>query len=280
MSSLKIDLHTHSTASDGTRTPAEVMDDARNAGLDVVALTDHDTVSGWDEARTHSQGLVFVPGAEVSCKTSDGISLHLLGLGFDPLNEELSATLAVTRDDRLPRMQKMVDNLAAAGYKITMEQVWEQVPEGATLGRPHLADALVAAGTVKTRDEAFTELLHNGSPFYAGHIAPLPAEAVRMVKSAGGVAIFAHPGASKRGAVVEREEIEEMTAAGLDALEVDHRDHDEATRERLRALAAELGLLCTGASDYHGTGKLNAIGENLTDPKVWEELQRRMTWIP
>lgn len=280
MSSLRIDLHTHSTASDGTRSPAEVMDDARNAGLDVVALTDHDTVSGWDQARANSSGLVFVPGAEISCKTADGISLHMLGLGFDPENTELAQTLAITRDDRLPRMEKMVSNLAAAGYAITMEQVWAQVPEGATLGRPHLADALVVAGIVATRDEAFAELLHNDSKFYVGHLAPLPLDAVRMIKSAGGVAVFAHPGASKRGATVEREEIAAMAAAGLDALEVDHRDHDEPTRVRLRALASELGLLCTGASDYHGAGKLNQIGENLTDPEVWSELQRRMTWTP
>lgn len=276
----RIDLHTHSTASDGTRSPAEVMDDARAANLNVVALTDHDTVSGWEEAKANSRELLFVPGAEISCKTSDDISLHMLGLGFDATNQMLTETLAITRDDRLPRMEKMVANLTAAGFAITMEQVWQQVPEGATLGRPHLADALVAAGTVKTRDEAFAELLHNDSPYYVGHLAPLPIDAIRMIKDAGGVAIFAHPGASKRGAVVERQEIEQMAAAGLDGLEVDHRDHDQQTRERLRALALELGLLCTGSSDYHGTGKLNAIGENLTDPEVWEELQRRMTWIP
>lgn len=279
MSSPRIDLHTHSTASDGTRTPAEVMQDARDARLDVVALTDHDTVAGWVEARANSEGLFFVPGAEISCKTSDGISLHILGLGFDATNAELMQTLALTRDDRLPRMEKMVQNLSDAGYAITMEQVWQQVPEGATLGRPHLADALVAAGTVSTRDEAFSRLLHNDSPFYVGHIAPLPHQAVQMIKAAGGVAVFAHPGASKRGATVERDEIAQMTESGLDALEVDHRDHDPETRERLKALASELGLLCTGASDYHGAGKLNEIGENLTDPMVWEELQRRMQWI-
>lgn len=273
---MRIDLHTHSTASDGTRTPAEVMQDARAAGLHVVALTDHDTTSGWEEARSHADDLEFVPGAEISCLTEDEISLHILGLMFDPLHQELAAAMAITRDDRLPRMEKMVAGLAGAGYAISMEEVWEQVPEGATVGRPHLADALVAAGIVTSRDEAFTALLHNDSPFYVGHLAPRPVDAVRMIKAAGGVAIFAHPGASKRGAVVEREEIVAMKSAGLDALEVDHRDHDPSTRERLRALAAELGLLCTGSSDYHGTGKLNAIGENLTDPDVWAQLRGRV----
>lgn len=272
---MKIDLHTHSTASDGTRTPAEVMDDARAVGLDVVALTDHDTVSGWSEAESNANGLVFVPGAEISCLTADEISLHMLGLFFDPDNEELAATMAITRDDRLPRMEKMVAGLASAGFPISMEEVWAQVAEGATLGRPHLADALVVAGVVASRDDAFAELLHNDSPFYVGHLAPLPTEAVRMIKAAGGVAIFAHPGAAKRGAVVEKEEISAMAAVGLDALEVDHRDHDQQTRVRLREIAEELGLLCTGASDYHGTGKLNALGENLTDPQVWIELQQR-----
>lgn len=272
---MRIDLHTHSTASDGTRTPAQVMDDARAAHLDVIALTDHDTVSGWEEARANADGLTFVPGAEISCKTEDGISLHVVALNFDPLDPDLSASMAITRDDRLPRLEKMVAKLADHGYDISMEQVWEQVPEGATLGRPHLADALVKAGIVSSRDEAFTELLHNDSPFYVGHISPLPVDAVRMIKAAGGVAIFAHPGATKRGAVVDRAEIMAMTAAGLDALEVDHRDHNEQTRVSLRQIASELGLLCTGASDYHGTGKLNALGENLTDPEVWSQLQRR-----
>lgn len=276
---MKIDLHTHSTASDGTRSPAEVMADAHAAGLDVVALTDHDTTSGWGEAasavKTHFSQMQFVAGAEISSLTADGISLHIVGLLFDSAHEELAQTMAVTRDDRLPRMEKMVDGLAAAGYSISMADVWREVPEGATLGRPHLADALVKAGIVSNRDGAFAELLHNDSPFYVGHLAPLPVEAVRLIKAAGGVAVFAHPGATKRGAVVERAEIEAMAEAGLDALEVDYRDHDEATRIELRQVARELGLLCTGSSDYHGTGKLNRIGENTTDPDVWAELKRR-----
>lgn len=276
---MRIDLHTHSTASDGTESPAEVMASARAAGLDVIALTDHDTVSGWREAADAAEGLEFVPGAELSCQTEDGISLHMLGLLFDPENAPLREAMETTRDDRMPRMIKMVEKLAADGIPITMEQVWAQVPEGATLGRPHLADALVAAGVVKVRDEAFVDLLHNDSKYYVGHLAPTPAEAVGLIKGAGGVAIFAHPGASKRGEIVSEEMIASLVPVGLDALEVDHRDHDTPTRERLRALAEGLGILCTGASDYHGTGKQNVIGENTTDPQVWQVLKARgRTW--
>lgn len=278
---MRIDLHTHSTASDGTESPAEVMASARAAGLDVVALTDHDTIAGWREAAAAADEMVFVPGAELSCQTEDEISLHMLGLLFDPDHAALREAMATTRDDRLPRMSRMVEKLAADGIAITMDQVWAQVPEGATLGRPHLADALVAAGVVSTRDEAFVDLLHNDSKYYVGHIAPTPSEAVRLIKSAGGVAVFAHPGASKRGEIVSDEQIASLVAEGLDALEVDHRDHDDQTRSRLRVLAGELGLLCTGASDYHGTGKLNQIGENMTDPHVWEILQSRgRAWTP
>lgn len=278
---MRIDLHTHSTASDGTQSPAEVMASARAAGLDVVALTDHDTTSGWVEAAGAASGMEFVPGAELSCQTEDGISLHMLGLLFDPGYSALREAMEITRDDRLPRMERMVANLAADGIAITMEQVWAQVPEGATLGRPHLADALVAAGVVSKRDEAFVDLLHNDSKYYVGHLAPTPLQAVELIKAAGGVAIFAHPGASKRGEIVSEELIASLVPVGLDALEVDHRDHDTPTRERLRALAERLGILCTGSSDYHGTGKENALGENTTDPQVWEVLRARgRRWTP
>lgn len=278
---MRIDLHTHSNASDGTQSPAEVMNSAISAGLDVVALTDHDTIRGWGEAADAARGRIeFVPGVEMSCQTPDGVSLHMLGLLFDPKNEALIEALDVTRDDRLPRMERMVSLLAADGVAISMDLVWAQVPQGATLGRPHLADALVKAGVVRSRDDAFVDLLHNESKYYVGHLAPTPAQAVALIKAAGGVAIFAHPGASKRGEIVSEEAIAALVPAGLDALEVDHRDHDEQTRARLRALAERLGLLCTGASDYHGTGKLNALGENTTDPRVWAVLKSRgREWI-
>jgi 3',5'-nucleoside bisphosphate phosphatase len=270
---VRIDLHTHSTASDGTETPAQVMATARENGLDVVALTDHDSIRGWEEARSAApEGLTFVPGAEVSCLTESGISLHVLGLLFDPEYAPLLEAMETSRDDRVPRMREMVRLLSSDGISVTMEDVMESVPTGATVGRPHLADTLVKLGHVPTRDAAFTDLLHNDSKYYVDHICPDPVSAVRMIKAAGGIAIFAHPGASKRGEVVDRAQIDAMAAAGLDALEVDHRDHDETIRVNLREIANELGLLCTGASDYHGTGKLNRIGENLTSPDVWAAL--------
>lgn len=280
---MRIDLHTHSTASDGTESPAQVMLSAQTAGLDVVALTDHDTTSGWLEAYQSARrvDVEFVPGAELSCQTADGISLHMLALYFDPNDEALALAMATTKDDRLPRMERMVEMLAADGMDISMEKVWAQVPEGATLGRPHLADALVAAGIVPTRDAAFVDLLHNDSKYYVGHLAPTPEQAVALIKGAGGVAIFAHPGASKRGEIVSDQQIAALAQAGLDGIEVDHRDHDAPTRQHLRELGVELGLLCTGASDYHGTGKLNALGENTTDPQVFAEIKERgRTWIP
>jgi predicted metal-dependent phosphoesterase TrpH len=270
-----IDLHTHSSVSDGTDTPAALMAAAADAGLDVVALTDHDTTAGWAEASAAAPaGLTLVPGAEISCAL-DGVSLHLLAYLFDPEHPELAAELALARDDRLPRARAMVDKLAAAGIPITWEAVSEQVAPGATVGRPHIADALVAAGVVASRDEAFVDLLHNASPYFVPHYAVDPVRAVRLVNDAGGVAVFAHPGAAQRGRTVPEAGIVALADAGLAGLEVDHPDHDPATRERLRALAADLGLLVTGSSDYHGTGKAQRLGACTTDPGVYAELVAR-----
>lgn len=276
---MRIDLHTHSTVSDGTLTPTELMSAAASAGLDVIGLTDHDTTSGWDEA---IRALAALPrrvglalGAEISCRTEDLISVHLLGLLFDRGNPELAKTLAITRDDRVPRMHAMIEKLSVAGIAITFADVERQLAPGATLGRPHLADALVALRIVEDRAEAFDQFLNNDSPFYVSHISPNPVEAIRLVKAAGGVAVLAHPGTSSRGDCVDEEAIAQMAHAGLDALEVDHRDHGDAMRSQLRALASNLGLLVTGASDFHGTGKLNLLGENLTSALVWDELVSR-----
>jgi predicted metal-dependent phosphoesterase TrpH len=274
---VRIDLHTHSSASDGTERPADLVRAAAAAGLDVVALTDHDTTRGWSEAEEAlPSGLRLVRGAEISC-AYDGISLHLLAYLFDPSHAELAAEMSMALDDRVPRAKAIVAKLAAAGYPVTWELVLEQLQDGATVGRPHIADTLVAAGVVADRNEAFTTLLHDDGPFFVGHYYVDALRAVQLVRAAGGVPVFAHPAAATRGTTVGDDAIRAMAAAGLAGLEVDHRDNAPADRERLRALAGELGLVVTGASDYHGTGKDNRLGEHTTDPAVLEALLGQVT---
>jgi predicted metal-dependent phosphoesterase TrpH len=274
---VRIDLHTHSSASDGTERPAELMRAAAAAGLDVVALTDHDTTRGWSEAEEAlPAGLRLVRGAEISC-VYDGISLHLLAYLFDPRHPELAAEMSMALDDRVPRAKAIVAKLAAAGHPITWEQVLAQLQDGATVGRPHIADTLVAAGVVADRNEAFATMLHDDGPFFVGHYYVDALRAVELVRAAGGVPVFAHPAAATRGRTVGDDAIRAMAAAGLAGLEVDHRDNAPADRERLRALAGELGLLVTGASDYHGAGKDNRLGEHTTDPAVLDALLSQVT---
>ena len=270
---MRIDLHTHSTASDGTDSPAGVVAAAAARGLDVVALTDHDTTTGWGEASAAaaSSGIALVPGVEISCRHA-GISIHLLSYLHDPTAPGLLAEMERSRDSREHRAERMVDRLAADFPRLTWESVREHRRPGATIGRPHLADAMVALGYFPTRDEVFAEVLHDGSPYHVAHYAPEVCDAVRLVREAGGVPVFAHPAASRRGPVVGVEVVEAMTEAGLAGLEVDHRDHDEATRAELRLLAGRLGLLVTGSSDYHGRGKPNLLGENLSEPAALERI--------
>ena len=274
---MRIDLHTHSSASDGTERPADLVRAAAAAGLDVVALTDHDTTRGWSEAaEALPSGLTLVRGAEIS-SAYDGISLHLLAYLFDPSHAELAAEMSMALDDRVPRAKAIVAKLADAGYPVTWELVLDQLQDGATVGRPHIADTLVAAGVVADRNEAFTTLLHDDGPFFVGHYYVDAVRAVELVRAAGGVPVFAHPAAATRGTTVGDDAIRAMAAAGLAGLEVDHRDNAPADRERLRALAGELGLLVTGASDYHGSGKDNRLGEHTTDPAVLEQLLGQVT---
>jgi predicted metal-dependent phosphoesterase TrpH len=270
---VRIDLHVHSTASDGTQPPAAVLAEAAATGLDVVALTDHDTTAGWAEASgaARREGIAFVPGAEISCQV-DGVSVHLLSYLHDPAEPELAAEMERTRTDRLTRARRMVD-LIALDYPLTWEEVAARVEPGATVGRPHIADAMVVKGLVADRDEAFATVLHSRSRYHVRHYAPDAGRAVRLVRRAGGVPVMAHPLAARRGLVVSDAVIAGLAAAGLAGLEVDHRDHDAVAREHLRGLAAELGLLTTGASDYHGTGKVNRIGENLTDEGTFARIE-------
>ncbi|MGP3943075.1 MULTISPECIES: PHP domain-containing protein [Streptomyces] len=274
---MRIDLHTHSTASDGTDTPAELVRNAAAAGLDVVALTDHDTVGGYAEAtRALPSGLTLVTGAELSCRLN-GVSLHMLAYLFDPGEPELAAERELVRDDRVPRAQAMVAKLRELDVPITWERVAEIAGDGA-VGRPHIATALVELGVVESVSDAFTQdwLADGGRAHVAKHESD-PFEAIRLIKGAGGVAVFAHPRAVKRGQCVPESAIGELAAAGLDGIEVDHMDHDEDTRARLRGLAAELGLLATGSSDYHGSRKTCRLGEYTTDPEVYGEIVRRAT---
>ncbi|WP_416968353.1 PHP domain-containing protein [Streptomyces sp. 4F14] len=272
---MRIDLHCHSTASDGTDTPAELVRNAGLAGLDVVALTDHDTTRGYGEAiAALPEGLTLVTGAELSCRV-DGISMHMLAYLFDPEEPALLAERELVRDDRVPRAQAMVARLQDLGVDVTWEQVARIAGDG-SVGRPHVAAALVEAGVVASVGDAFTEqwLSDGGRAHVAKHETD-PFEAIRLVKAAGGVTVFAHPGASKRGLTVPDSAIAEMAAAGLDGIEVDHMDHDPGTRARLRGLARELGLLVTGSSDYHGSRKTCVLGEYTTDPEVYGEITRR-----
>ncbi|MEY2815070.1 MAG: hypothetical protein RIS05_818 [Actinomycetota bacterium] len=271
-----IDLHTHTTHSDGTDTPHALINKALSAGITVLGITDHDTTSGWQEAvasrRAHLQ---LVLGSEISCLTEDGVAVHMLGLLFDGQNETMQIMLEESRDSRLPRMRKMTELLTADGIDISIEEVFAAMPDGATLGRPHLADALVAKGHVASRDEAFSSLLHNESKYYVTHIAPTPEDAIRVIRQAGGVAVIAHPFATRRGQTLSAMSFPSLIEAGLNGVEVDHRDHSQVERDQLRGIARDLGLVVTGASDYHGTGKLNSIGENLTDPAEWARLESK-----
>jgi predicted metal-dependent phosphoesterase TrpH len=280
---VRIDLHTHSSASDGTDSPAELVLNAAAAGLDVVALTDHDTVSGYAEAiaalddrRLAGSGLTLVTGAELSCVVG-GISMHLLAYLFDPEEPEFARERELVHTDRFRRAEVMVERCRALGAPITWEQVLRIAGDG-SVGRPHVASALVEAGVVADIDSAFTgQWLANGGRADVRKQELDPFEAVRLVRAAGGVPVFAHPGAVKRGRTVSEQVITELAAAGLAGLEVDHIDHDEPTRARLRDLAAGLGLLATGSSDYHGSRKTVRLGANTTAPGVYEALVDQAT---
>ena len=269
-----IDLHTHTSHSDGTDSPHALVNKALSGGITVLGVTDHDTTSGWKEAITARRAkLALVLGAEISCLTEDGVAVHMLGLLFDGENSSMQTMLEESRDSRLPRMRRMTELLTADGIEISLDEVFAAMPEGATLGRPHLADALVAKGHVASRDEAFTHLLHNDSKYYVTHIAPTPEDAIKVIRQAGGVAVIAHPFATRRGQTLSAMSFPSLISAGLNGVEVDHRDHTHAEREQLRELSRDLGLVVTGSSDYHGTGKLNSIGENHTDPAEWARLE-------
>ena len=271
---MRIDLHAHSTASDGTDSPADLVRKAAAAGLDVLALTDHDTVAGHAAALAAlPPGLTLVTGAEFSCRL-DGISLHLLGYLFDPAEPTLARERELLRDDRVPRAKAIVARLQEHGVPITWERV-RQLAEG-SVGRPHIAAAMVEAGVIEDVSAAFTpEWIGDGGRAHVAKHELDACTAIRLIHEAGGVAVFAHPLAAQRGRVVPEEAIVRMAEAGLDGVEADHMDHDAGTRRRLHELAAGLGLVATGSSDYHGSRKSCLLGEYTTAPEAYEELVAR-----
>ncbi|MBT1180590.1 PHP domain-containing protein [Bifidobacterium sp. CP2] len=272
------DLHCHTVFSDGTRTPAQMVDEARRRGLHGVAITDHDTAAGWPDAEraAHEAGLPLIRGTEITAD-DDGVSVHMLGFQYDPRNVRISQLFASTRKARLERTKHMVERMAE-DLPITWESVLAQVKEGGrtTVGRPHIADALVAAGVYRTRSEAFADAVSAGSKYYIPTPSPTTHEVVRAVGEAGGVVVIAHAGdPSRNRRLLTDAQIEALIEEGLDGLEIWHRGNPPEQRERLLAIARRHGLLVTGGSDWHGAGKPNVLGENLTDDATVREIVRR-----
>lgn len=273
---MRIDLHVHSTASDGTDAPAGVMAAAAAAGLDVVALTDHDTTAGWTEAiAARPAGLTVVPGVEFSCvyvgADDRRISLHLLAYLIDPDDPAVQAEWARLRDSRRTRAQTMVDQLAADGYPISWDRLTALAGD-ASIGRPHIARVLVEAGVVADVDTAFRELLSSRQPYYVRKADTDVFDALPLIRAAGGLPVFAHPIARQRGPVVPDEAVAAMAAAGLVGLEVDHPAHGPQDRAHAARLAHDLDLIATGSSDYHGANKATRLGARLTEPEQYARL--------
>jgi predicted metal-dependent phosphoesterase TrpH len=268
---MRADLHVHSNASDGTDPPAEVMRRAARAGLDAVALTDHDTVAGHAQAqRALTDSLILVPGMELSCRLAER-SLHMLAYLFDTGDAELAAELTRIRDDRVLRARAMVGRLADLGVDVSWDQVTAIAGSG-VVGRPHIARAMAASGAIAEPREAFTpDWIADGGRAYVGRYALEPVRAIRLVRAAGGAAVLAHPRAG-RDLLVSDEQIAGLAAAGLAGVEVFHPDHDDAERSSLLALACDLGLLASGGSDDHGSLTGYRIGAELAPADVCEAL--------
>ncbi|SDJ71128.1 hypothetical protein SAMN04487820_101415 [Actinopolyspora mzabensis] len=278
---VRIDMHVHSSESDGTDTPAGLVRTAVAAGLDVVALTDHDTSAGWAEAEravreSSPPALRLVPGAELSCESSDGrggtVTVHLLAYLFDPDSPALRDEQLRLRAERRGRLEQMARRMADDGFPVEPEKLMAGLPPDSPGGRPHLARALVEAGTVGTVTEAFDNYLGTHAPYYMPRTDTPVERAIRMIADAGGTTVLAHPFAVSRGQTVTAEVITELAGHGLRGVEVEHPDHDESARKRLRELVAELGLVPTGGSDYHGTNKSIRIGSEHTPPESLDRL--------
>lgn len=269
------DLHLHSDHSDGTEPPAEVVASAHRAGLRTVALTDHDTTAGWAEAADAavSLGMTFLPGMELSARY-EWRSVHVLGYLFDPDDAQVRALTDRIRSSRLSRAREMADRIGR-DYDLTWDDILAQTAVGATVGRPHLADALVAKGFVRDRGEAFADILHPGSDYYVDLYAPEPVTAVAAISGAGGVPIIAHP--AGRAGLLPAPLVDRMLGAGLAGFELGHRENVEPALSRLRELVAARDLIVTGSSDYHGLGKPNQPGEHTTSDEMVARIIDRAT---
>jgi len=275
---MRADLHVHSSASDGTDPPAEVMHRAARAGLGVVALTDHDTVAGHAEARAAAGPVTLLPGMELSCRL-DGRSLHVLAYLFDADQPELAAELARIRDDRVLRARAMVDKLADLGVDVSWEQV-AAIAGQAVVGRPHIARAMAASGAIASPREAFTrDWIADGGRAYVGRYALDPLDAIGLVRAAGGVTVLAHPRAGRDTRVTD-EQITGLAAAGLAGLEVFHPDQSDTERARLLALAHDLDLVATGGSDDHGGLTDYRLGCETTPADAYQDLLSRVPGHP
>ncbi len=275
---LRIDLHTHSVVSDGTDRPEVLVRQARRHGLDVVALTDHDTYDGWDAAHEAAaeEGVELVPGVEISTHCQS-YGVHLLAYHVDAGYRPLARELARIRLDRRDRLQRIATRLTQAGLPVELSEVLAHAKGASAVGRPHVADVMVAKGYVASRDEAFATWLSYGCVGYVEKYAPDIVDAIGWVHGAGGVAVLAHPWGRGSRRLFDRTMLTLLAEAGLDGVEVDHQDHDHAERAGLRELATELDLVVTGSSDYHGTGKNgHELGVNTTEPAEWERLLERV----
>lgn len=271
---MRIDLHTHSAVSDGTQSPTELVRHAAEAGLDVMALTDHDTAESWPEAQAAAAGmaLTLVPGIEVSCRHA-GQGVHLLAYFPDPTHAAFVRELDKILDGRNSRLPATLERLRGEGIDIDIRDVRRVAPDAAAMGRPHVADALVALGVVKDRDQAFAEYLAPGKPAYVDRYAADLVTMLGLVTDAGGVSVIAHPWARHSYTALDAAGLESLKRRGLAGVEVDHQDHAPEIREQLRGIARDLDLVATGSSDYHGTGKTDhELGCNTTDPEQYGRL--------
>lgn len=268
----RIDPHAHTLHSDGTDTPAQLVAAAKQAGLDYVGISDHDTTAGWAQAAeaARAAGIGLVPGVELSAQWQ-GRPVHVLGLLVEPSYAPLQAAFQEATDSRAARLQRMVTKMEPDFAGLSWQSVFARAA-GAPIGRPHLADELVSLGYFRTRADAFEGALHPSGPYWERQNVMAPAAAVELIRAAGGVPVLAHPRATRRGRPIPDEVIDEMVRAGLFAFERDHRDQDAADRAEVERLARKFGLPVTGGSDYHGSGKPNRLGENVTAPEVFAQI--------